>query len=251
MRLLFLSPPPSSSLSPLPSVSIKLDELALWFHSHLATTPKNLIQELTQARILLLGSNNEITLHSGFQESLKYNLTGIHEPWSTTSDTAAATVAASMGSDGKIKLKLHNVRGGPTEHELHHECIQKWNNILQFMITCDYSLKISDTVINYLLEAQLMQKVVPMSTSFNQNHSNELVIRISAPSASVEGSGENHHPKKLCITSKGYEYLLLDIQTQVLSSTFCPHLHLIFDICRSGTSLMNASRSQGVIRLKS
>jgi hypothetical protein len=253
MRLIFLLPSPvSSSLSspsPLPSSSIKLEELALWFHQHLTTKPINMIHELIQSRILSISSNNEITMNPGFQESLKYNLTGIYEPWAIPDTATAAATAAVDRSDDKLKLKLHNIKSVPTEHELHHECIQKWNNILQFMITCDYSLGISGTVINYLLEAQLMQKVTSQS-SLSQNHPNELLIKLNVPTQPAVSAD----PKKLCITSKGYEYLLLDIQTQVSPSSRVLY-SLIFltcpVLCRFGTLRTNVSRSLEVIKSKS
>jgi hypothetical protein len=178
MRLLFLNSP------------IHIADLLVWYHPppHDRTQFHLTIDELLKARILLPApSSDHYLINKGFRESMKYNLSGIHEPW----------------AEVKHDLTLLIAKNAPTKMQLQEECIQKWNNILQFMITTDPRLHISDTVINYLLEAGLMQHI-----PLHQPQLSELHIRINT-------SGGAQPSTRLCITSKGYEYLLLDIQTQV------------------------------------
>jgi hypothetical protein len=221
MRLLFLNSP------------IHLNDLLVWYHPppHDRTQFYLTLQELLKARILLpipsssppvivdtslssSLSSDQFLFNKGFRESMKYNLSGIHEPW------------AERKSDLTLLIVTKNA---PTKIQLHEECIQKWNNILQFMITTDPHLHISDTVINYLLEAGLMQHISLRPPS---QLNDSLHIRINT-------SGTTNQPStRLSITSKGYEYLLLDIQTQVphhpSSSSSWSDLWL-----RYGTSLMS------------
>eukprot|EP00602_Paraphysomonas_sp_CaronLab_P000242 CAMPEP_0185032126 /NCGR_PEP_ID=MMETSP1103-20130426/20001_1 /TAXON_ID=36769 /ORGANISM="Paraphysomonas bandaiensis, Strain Caron Lab Isolate" /LENGTH=358 /DNA_ID=CAMNT_0027567903 /DNA_START=342 /DNA_END=1419 /DNA_ORIENTATION=+ len=78
-------------------------------------------------------------------------------------------------------------------------CIRKWNDILEYLVTSNPALNISSTVENFLIQAGLMQVA-----------SDEVVL--SGP--------RKGRPKTVCITSKGYEYMLMDIQSQVWMFAF-------------------------------
>ena len=203
MRLLFLNS------------SIYHSELLIWYNGNNEEDFNLIINELLKSRILTLVRNHQVDclensqnskenreyiMNKGFKESMKYNISGIYEPWTEIKDDLVLIVGKNV----------------PTESQLREECIKKWNYILQFMITSDSSLNISQTVINYLLGAGLMQHI-PIESDHDPNHLSSSFSSSSSSSLNIRiNNGIIQQPAtRLCITSKGYEYLLLDIQTQV------------------------------------
>jgi transcription initiation factor TFIIH subunit 4 len=101
-------------------------------------------------------------------------------------------------------LQQVEVEKAPTPEELQSYSYSRWNTVLEFLVTADNNLPVAPRVITYLLNAGLMQRM---------DSARARDVAEGPPQKRQKATGGKSG--KLSITSSGYEYMLLDIQTQV------------------------------------
>eukprot|EP00603_Paraphysomonas_imperforata_P000804 CAMPEP_0114441746 /NCGR_PEP_ID=MMETSP0103-20121206/16547_1 /TAXON_ID=37642 ORGANISM="Paraphysomonas imperforata, Strain PA2" /NCGR_SAMPLE_ID=MMETSP0103 /ASSEMBLY_ACC=CAM_ASM_000201 /LENGTH=521 /DNA_ID=CAMNT_0001612897 /DNA_START=50 /DNA_END=1615 /DNA_ORIENTATION=- len=201
MRLLFIDAPISSV------------DIFQWCEPDKKQEHDSAISELRQLRIFVdveapersQAQRGELwfVLNKPFRESIKRSLVASTQPWEAPR-TAVKTednqldAPTPMIQDDLNEGVARKEEAAPSESELESYSCSRWNTVLQFLVTADLSLQVSPRVISYLLAAGLMQ---------NLDEDGQ------GPPQKRLKSGRSRG--KLSITASGYEYMLLDIQSQV------------------------------------
>ena len=205
MRLVFIETPISSI------------DIWRWCEPGHKSEHDSALKELIQLRVFVeVDKPDEVdaqedeqwfVLNQYFRESIKYGMLSLSSPWQedvTTVTTVKSMVKTEKENEENLPMEtdegVHNCEkaDGPAVEELEMVSYSRWNTILEFLVTADESLKISSSVVSYLLAAGLMQTRGDMP-----------------PLKRSKGLHSNKINRNLSITSKGYEYMLLDIQSQV------------------------------------
>jgi hypothetical protein len=161
---------------------LSCSDVQKWYQDSSSEAHDNSLHELVAKRIVLyVGTNRDhLIMNRGFREALQFGLSATYEPWTKLND-----------------LKIIIDRNYPAKAVLFEECIHKWNVVLEYLVTANPTLPVPPCMLTYLICSGLVKEVDNFET---------------------EGVTEKiqHHRSKYAITSKGYEYMLLDIQSQVM-----------------------------------
>ena len=154
-----------------------LPDLSGWVHLKDKHSLDASIEELLRLHIIVKSRSGPFAymIDNGFRKSLQDSLCSSSGPWSD--------IPCDEQTDDK-----------PSIMELENICISKWNATLEYLVTSRSDISITPAMKVFLLRAGLMQQ-----------------LENDTPSITMKENSKS----ELCITSKGYEYMLLDIQEQV------------------------------------
>lgn len=120
---------------------------------------------------------------------------------------AAMDQRVGEGESGSMTGQLQT-ESAPSLSQLEAYSSARWNMILEFLVTADCALPVSPRVVSYLLAAGLMQ---PLGGGEGQG---QYAAGNKPPQKRVKTAGALSQ-EPLSITAKGYECMLLDVQSQV------------------------------------
>lgn len=173
----------------------KEEDIMLWllpsFVNDHDTTMEELLKLRLIKRVVSLTDSKEdtfIEFNDHYRKSLQRALCHNMVPWGNLPATSSSNIEV-IDSKGLVKT-------GPTAEELESYSSDRWNALLHFLVRGEHDGNLPATAINFLVGAGLMQEI----SSSGGRERNKVSGGIAAG---------------LCITAKGYEYMLRDTQSQI------------------------------------
>ncbi|KAI9027944.1 transcription factor Tfb2-domain-containing protein [Hyaloraphidium curvatum] len=188
---------------------LPLETVESWFHDHAQNAYLKARKRLETLKVAIV-AENRMMLRQEFRENLWFAFTGGGPPWVFGKPVATAAASAPRTDGAETPAEGGESGKEPvTRDSLEKYCHDQWEAVLHYMCRTDGSSQIQWTkdppkgVLRLLESSGLMAKAV------KGEHQNGNAMDTDDDDRG-KGSGE-----RLRITSKGFQFLLQDVNTQI------------------------------------